>query len=241
MIQHVLFYVYFFSPLNIMLARTFYITVEHLFSLWCILWYEYSTMYLFILVLMDIWIVSSLGIFKNSASGKCLLEKFCFHFLWVYTQKQYSWSQCVPVFIFSRYCQKVLQSAYTNLYFHQNCMSLLVVLLPLQHFILFTFFSHFVGCLVILNCGFNLYFSGNSEVQHLYQYWPFVYFLCEVHIPGLAHFSIGLTSFFLLIWRISLYIMDVNISIYFIIYVYTIYIYIYYYKYIILLWFTFSF
>ena len=32
-----------------------------------------------------------------------------------------------------------------------------------------SYFSHFVECLVVLNCGFNLYLSGDSEGQHLFQ------------------------------------------------------------------------
>lgn len=132
------------------------------------------------------------------------------------------------VCIFSIYCQTVLLSAYTSLYFRQNCVNLLVVLLPLQHFILFIsfFFSHFVGCLVILNCGFNLYFSGNSEVQHLFR---FLLAICILPLWSAysksCSFSIGLASFFLLFWRISLYIMGISISIYILVYVCVIYIY----------------
>lgn len=50
---------------------------------------------------------------------------------------------------------------------------------PTLYVIYLFFFSHFVGCLVILNCGFNLYFSGNSEVQHLF------HFLLAICIPPL--------------------------------------------------------
>lgn len=141
---------------------------------------------------MDIWIVSSWE-FRNTASEMYLLKN-TFSFLWgIYPRVVVLVSR---VCLFSSLVETVKLFCYvlnTNLYLYQNCMRLLIVILPLQSFILFIFFyfSHCFGCLVMFSCGFafslvTVKFSTFSSVH-----WPFVHFLCEVRIPSLAHFPLG--------------------------------------------------
>lgn len=101
----------------------------------------------------------------------------------------------------------VLQSVYINLYFRQNCIDLLVGSTSSPTLYLF-YFSHCVGCLVILNCGFSLHFSGNWSLApfpvffgHLYTSFVKCLFQVLLIFPlGWPVFSYWLGEFLYILW-----------------------------------------
>ena len=76
-------------------------------------------------------------------------------------------------------------------------------------------FSHFHGCAVVVSqCGFNLHFSNDCDIDHLIMcsFAIHMYFLVKCLLKSLAHLLNELFVFLLLGFEYSLYALDSPLS-----------------------------
>ena len=109
--------------------------------------YEYATIYLFILLLMNIWLVLVCGHYKKAAiiflcmsfEGHMHSAILGINYLGYVPRNRITGSGSRLVLSFRKYCWIVFWSDYINLHTHKQCMRVLVAPHPCEHLVVSAF------------------------------------------------------------------------------------------------------
>ena len=113
-----------------------------------------------------------------------LCVKMCFHFLWVKFQKI---NCCVTRQVYVKLwknCQNDFERNCTFVYFHQNCMRILVVLYRRQHVVLLIL--AILAILADVSCSFNMYLLTIWNIEY--------FFHVQCLFGSFVHFKIRLSN-----------------------------------------------